>query len=553
MEARVNRRRLLCGGIAGIGGTLAVSAGRAADAAIEVIPDEPIGTIAPEIYGHFVEHLGGVVYDGIWVGERSKIPNILGIRTELVEHMRRIGPAVIRYPGGCFADSYNWLDGTGPRGKRPRRANFWADDPGLRRLGAVPQRFEPNAFGTNEFLRFCRLVEGQPYLAANLRSLPAQSFSDWVEYCNAPAGSTTLAELRARGELGSREPFGVRFWGVGNESWGCGGNFLPGEYAVEFRRFTAAVPRFDTNLAFIAAGPSSGDLNWTRGFFSKMAEKGQGAFNSVWGWGLHHYSWNVSKGATTDWVAGKGDALRYDVEGWYELLRQGDQMDSLIQRTWAAMGEFDRGRRVKLAVDEWGAWHRSGSEAAPAHLFGQMSTIRDALLAALTLDTFNRHADKVAMSNIAQLINCLHSLFLAHEDKFVATPNFHVYEMYLPHQGARAVRAAFSCPEVSHPRAGRPATFWGLNGSASVRGGRLTLTVVNPHAAEPREATISVRGAAIRSCRARILASGGIHGHNTFAEPRAVIPRDEDVAPRGREIVFRFPPASVTRLSCELA
>ena len=204
------------------------------DSRIEVLLDESLGTISPNLYGHFAEHLGGVIYEGIWVGPNSKVPNIDGIRKDLVHHMRRIKAPVVRYPGGCFADSYDWRDGVGPVDKRPRRTNFWSDiEPAS---SPARHRYETNQFGTNEFVHFCKLIGAQPYLAANVRSLSAEEFYRWVEYCNSPTGSTTLADLRAA--TGYAEPFHVRYWGVGNESWGCGGNFTPQEYAVEFRRFT---------------------------------------------------------------------------------------------------------------------------------------------------------------------------------------------------------------------------------------------------------------------------------------------------------------------------
>ena len=535
---RVGRREFIGGALAGGLGCLAARGAQGPGAKIEVLLGEPVGTISPDIYGHFIEHLGAVVYDGIWVGERSKVPNTQGIRTAMVEHLRRIKPPVMRYPGGCFADSYDWRDGVGPRARRPRRANFWGGT-------------ETNQFGTNEFLRFCKLVGSEAYLAANLRGLPAQSFYEWVDYCNAPAGTTTLSDLRASGEMGSREPFGVRFWGVGNEAWGCGGNFTPDEYAAEFRRYTAAAPGFGVRLAFVAAGPTGGDLNWTRGFFSKTAEKGFSP--NFYAWALHHYSWNLSMGATDDWEKGKRDAVRFGLEEWYELLRQGDQMERHIRETWAAMGEFDKGHRVKLAVDEWGAWYRPGSEAHPSHALGQTPTLRDALLSALTLDTFNRHADKVVMANVAQLVNCLHCLFLAHEDKFVATPNFHVFEMYAAHQGGQALRAVFDAPEVRTTRRGKPASFWGLNGSASLRGRTLTLTVVNPHASEPVEAEIALRGGSAREARRRVLTAADIHARNTFETPRAVEPGAAAAAPAGGpRLVHRFAPASVTLLQLSL-
>ena len=556
----IDRRGFLQAAIAGGLGVVTARAGgltysaRAADARVEVLLNEAIGTINPDIYGHFVEHLGAVVYDGIWVGENSRVPNTGGIRSAIVEALKRIKAPVIRYPGGCFADSYNWRDGVGDRAKRPRRSNFWLDAPEWPRgVPDGPWKYETNHFGTNEFLTFCRLIGAEGYLAANLRGLGAQDFYDWIEYCNSPAGSTTAAERRESNSMPSREPFKVRFWGVGNESWGCGGNLTPEEYAAEYRRFTAAVPRYGVDLKFVASGSNGEDLNWTRGFFSRTSEKNPGLFGGIYGWGLHHYSWNVSLGTTTDWRAGKGDALNFDAPQHYELLRQADRMESLIDQHWTVMGQYDRQHRVKLVVDEWGAWHKPGSEVHATHLLGQQSTMRDALLSGLTLDTFNRHSDKVAMANVAQLVNCLHSLFLAHEDKFILTPTYHVFEMFMPHMGSQAVRAVFSAPRVSYTRNGKPADFWGLSGSASVAGKVLTLTVTNPNLSEARETEIAVRGARIESAAARVLAAPDVHAHNTFETPRAVEPRDEPVSVNAGTLVYRFAPASVTRLQITLA
>jgi alpha-N-arabinofuranosidase len=508
---------------------------RLADSRIDVLVDEPIGTIAPEIYGHFVEHLGGVVYDGVWVGERSRVPNVGGVRRALVDALRAIHPGVVRWPGGCFADSYDWRDGIGPRERRPRRTNFWIDDPQMRSLANVPAKFDPNQFGTNEFLRFCRLIDAQPYLAVNLRTLPARSFMEWVEYCNSPVGSTTLAEQRAAG--GDREPFGVRYWGIGNESWGCGGNFTPEEYAAEYRRFaTWAVPTYGVKLGFIGSGPSGGDIEWTRRFFRQLSERR--SFDRMWGCALHHYC-----------SAPNGEAVAFDDTAWYDLLGSANRMESLITSHWQVMGESDREHRVKLVVDEWGAWHKMTTNVDPTHLFGQQSTIRDALVAGLTLDTFNRHADKVAMANIAQLINCIQSLFLAHEDKFLLTPTYHVFAMYAAHQGATAVRTVTSARPVAWKDGQqRERSLWGLNGSASLQGEKVTLTVTNPHLTEPREAEVAVRGRAVRAATATTLAARDVHDHNTFEAPRTVAPATANVAVGATPFVYRFPPASVTKL-----
>ncbi|HEV2393691.1 MAG TPA: alpha-L-arabinofuranosidase C-terminal domain-containing protein [Verrucomicrobiae bacterium] len=537
----ITRRRFIQQAAVGSAALLALPAARAAGpgAWIDILLDEPIGTISPDLYGHFTEHIGGVIYDGIWVGQDSKIPNQGGIRSALVKQMKRIKPSVVRWPGGCFADSYDWRDGVGPRAQRPRRTNFWINDPFLATAPDGPAKFDPNEFGTNEFMHFCRLIGAQPYLAANLRSNTPRDFYQWVEYCNAPAGKTTLSSQRAAN--GDPEPFDVRFWGVGNESWGCGGNFTPEEYAMEFRRFTAWVPGYGVPLAFIGSGPNGGDIDWTRKFFERLTERDRGLIRSLYGWAMHYYCG----------TAGKGDAIDFTVGDWYELLAKALRMEPLIEAHWAAMAERDPQHHVKLVVDEWGAWHRPGTQVDRSHLFGQTSTMRDALIAALTLDIFNRHAEKVAMANVAQLINNLHSLFLAHEERFVATPNFYVFEMYAAHHHGKSLRAIFDAPQVGGGQ-GSGGRLPGLAGSASLHDQQLILTVVNPHPTEPREAAINVRGAAVQSAKGRVLASNDIHAHNTFDQPHAVEARDINVEVNGGKLSPVFAPASITRLEMAL-
>lgn len=520
-----------------------------ADARIEVLLEEPLGTISQNIYGHFTEHLGGVIYDGIWVGENSKVPNVDGIRKELVDEMRKIKAPVVRYPGGCFADSYDWRDGIGPAAQRPTRTNFWADSASSD--APANHKYETNRFGTNEFARFCKLIGCEAYLAANVRSLPAEEFYRWVEYCNSPAGSTTLAEERAA--AGFTDPFGVRFWGVGNESWGCGGNFTAQEYAVEFRRYTEWVPRYGRKLSFIGSGPNTDDWNWTREFFEELVRPGKGRLHSLYGWALHYYTWNLSRGRTTDWVQGKGDALKFDAVDWYELLREGERMESLIEGHWQVMGEIDREHLVKLVVDEWGPWYKQGSELTPGDQLEQMPTLRDAVFSGMTLDLFHRHPEKIAMANCAQLINCLNSLYLAHEDKFCVTPVGHVFGMYAGHQGGQSLRAIFSASLIHYERDGKPATFWGLDGSASLHEKELVLTVVNPDVSNATEAEIAVRGASIESGTAITLANPDIHAHNTFEQRDAVKPQTSTVEAGSKVLRHTFPAASVTTLKLVLA
>lgn len=518
-----------------------------ADSRIEILLDEPQGTISPNIYGHFAEHLGGVIYDGLWVGPKSNVPNVDGLRHDVIEHMKKIKAPVVRYPGGCFADSYDWRDGIGPREKRPRRTNFWngADT----EKSSANHRYEPNEFGTNEFVHFCKLIGAEPYLAANVRSLPAIEFQHWVEYCNSPAGSTTYADSRA--VAGYAGPFDVHYWGVGNESWGCGGNFTPQEYAVEFRRYTAWLPQYGKPLSLIASGPNTDEWFWTREFLQEIVRKGPGQLREIYGLALHHYAWNLSRGKTNDWDKGKGDAEQFEPVDWYELLRQGQRMEGLIEGHWQVMGEFDRERRIKLIVDEWGPWYQSGSEATPGDILEQTPTLRDAVFSGMTLDIFNRHAGKVAMANCAQLINCLNSLYLAHEDRFVVTPVGRVFELYAGHQGGESLRTEFSAPQVSYERDGQTARFWGLNGSASMRGQTLLLTVVNPHVSEPREAEITLRGGAYSSGTVTTLTHHDLHACNTFDHRDAVAPASASL-PSANRIVHTFPAASVSALSIQL-
>jgi alpha-N-arabinofuranosidase len=490
-----------------------------------VLLDEAIATIRPAIYSQFAEHIGGVIYDGIWVGPESKIANIDGMRKSLVEHVRQIGPVVIRWPGGCFADRYHWQDGIGPRAKRPRRFGRWREET------------ETNQFGTHEFIRFCRLCGAEPYLAANVGTGSPEEFQQWVEYCNAPPGSTSLADDRATN--GDREALSVRYWGVGNESWGCGGKFTPDDYCREFRRFTDWLPTYGVPLYLIAAGPNGNDLDWTRRFFAKWVD-GQRA--PIQGWAPHYYC------GTT------GHALNFNQDQWYEQLAKANRMETLIKDQWRVLAEFDPKHTIKLIVDEWGSWHPEGTEINKRHLFEQMSTLRDALVAALTLDTFNRHADKVDMANIAQLVNNLHSLFLADGDKFVATPNFHVYAMYRPHQGAKGVKIEVGAPEVSFRTGGREERMFRLAGSASRADAKhATLTLVHSHATEPAEIVIRLRGGSAKQVHRTVLADTRLNAHNTFEQPESVVPKaSADPKLSGQELRCTLAPASINRFDIQL-
>jgi alpha-N-arabinofuranosidase len=546
------------------GSSLLAQSSAQVDAHIDINPAETIATISPEIYSHFIEQLGGVIYDGVWVGERSKIANVDGIRKDFIDTMRAVQVPVLRWPGGCFADSYDWRDGIGPRDKRPNRAGFWKQQ-------------EPNQYGLHEFMRTCRAIGCKPYLAANLRTQPARDFYQEIEYCNAPAGDLpsnsaapaapdALATQRAAN--GDREPFNVDLWGVGNESWGCGGNLTPEEYAMEFRRFTAWTPTYgDTPLRFVAVGPNGDDVDWTSRLFKALY--GNPERRHLWGLSIHYYT----SGSPTKFAA--GDALKFNDDEFYDLLTRGSLMDKVITDHWNAISSAvpnalsKEQPSVKLVVDEWGAWYGKGTELAPEYNLSQQSTMRDALLTGITFDIFQRHADKVGVAAVAQSINCIHSLMLAQGDKFCVTPTFHVFQMYLPHRGAHAVRADFTAPSIPNPMGNTASqvggnsyigqlppikSLAGLSGSASVKGKSLTLTVVNPHLTQPMTTEIAVRGASIASAKGTVLAETDVHAHNDFAHPDAVKPRSAGaLRPAGGRLTHSFPPVSVTSLEIMLA
>jgi alpha-N-arabinofuranosidase len=313
------------------------------------------------------------------------------------------------------------------------------------------------------------------------------------------------------------------------------------------------VPRFGRDISFIGSGPNVDNWAWTRGFFEEIVKKGRGELRSIYGWALHHYAWNLSRGKTEDWNQGKGDALQFDAVDWYELLREGDRMEGLINGHWQIMGEEDPQHSVKLVVDEWGPWYRPGSEATPFDQLEQMPTLRDAVFSGMTLDIFNRHPEKVAMAACAQLINCLNSLYLAHEDRFVVTPVGHVFALYASHQGGQSLRTIFSAPSIEYNRDGKAATFWGLKGSASLRDKNLTLTVVNPDVRQPIEAEIRVRSAEFKSGSATTLTHSDIHAHNTFEHRDVITPQTKNLEIKGRTLTYTFPAASVTKLALPLS
>ncbi len=414
------------------------------------------GTINKDIYGHFAEHIGGVFYDGLWVGEDSKIENIRGFRKALVDSFAKINPPVLRWPGGCFAETYDWRDGIGPRDKRPTRVNWWYSH---------DKRTESNAVGTHEFMDLCHMLNTEPYFAANMTTVTPLHIRNWMEYCNFPSGVTTLADERAAN--GSAEPFNIKYWGIGNENWGGGGQMTPEQCAREYLRFSTICNSLDKgNYKFIMCGANGHDIEWTRRLLMAFGDR-KWEEAPTYGMSVHYYCGTA------------GSPTSFSEDQWYQQLFQADYMQAVLDDHRAAMDEFDPERKIKLIVDEWGCWHKDGSGPSKGYnLFEQQSSMRDAVVAAMTLDMFNNRCDSIAMANIAQLCNNLHSLYLASGENFVETPNYFVFDMYKNHQDAKHLEAYVSAP-IMEKEGFKPLKT--LSASASEKNGQVTITLSNLH------------------------------------------------------------------------
>ena len=452
-----------------------------------------IGTVAPEIYGHFSEHIGGVFYDGLWVGRDSAIPNIRGFRKDLTEKLAAISPPVLRWPGGCFAEIYDWRDGIGEN--RPTRRSWWTKNDG---------RWESNAVGTHEFLDLCGIIGAKPYFAANITSTTPQDIRDWMDYCLSPRGTTALALEREKN--GHPEAWDIPFWGVGNENWGGGGNMRAERYTDEYRRYATIMHNTAPDAELYACGSNGRDTEWTLGVMQGL----RNSSSRVDGFAMHYYCGSA------------GDPLTFTPAEWDQMLEKAQVMETLILRNWHTVCAFGMDSRIRLVVDEWGCWHPDGSGPSKGYnLFEQQSTLRDAMVAVLTLNIFNRHCDKVRMANIAQLVNNLHCFFLAGGESCIVTPTYHVYYMFKGHQGAQAIETL---------AAGDGAE--GLSVSASIRDGKLLVTIGNLSCTEDREVQLAPVGADFAGpAEATLLYDDDMHAHNTFEDPERVKPVQTSIDP----------------------
>jgi alpha-N-arabinofuranosidase len=486
---------------------------------IEIAADEGQTRIHRNIYGHFAEHLGRCIYEGIWVGEDSAIPNIRGIRADVVAALRRIKVPVLRWPGGCFADEYHWRDGIGPRAERPTMVNtHW---------GGVS---ENNHFGTHEFMDLCDLLGAAPYICGNVGSGTVQEMQQWVEYITFP-GQSPMADLRRRN--GRDEPWALPYFGVGNENWGCGGSMRPEYYADLYRRYQTYVRHFGAERVFrIACGANSADCAWTEVLMREAARHMDGL-------SLHYYT--VPGPA---WEQ-KGSATDFDEAGWITALRKGLGMDELIRRHGAIMDRYDPERRVALIVDEWGAWHDVEPGTNPGFLY-QQNTLRDALLAALTLNIFNEHCARVRMANLAQMVNVLQAVLLTEGAALVTTPTYHVFALYAAHQDALLLPTRVECDAYAHGGQQMPQLSASASGDEQ---GNIHLTLCNVHPRQEARVSCVVRGRRPASATATVLTAARMNAYNSVGDPAAVRPAPfGDPAIREETIELTMPAMSVVAL-----
>jgi alpha-N-arabinofuranosidase len=494
-------------------------------AEIRIWTEGGCGAINPNVYGHFIEHLGRCVYGCFWVGPDSKIPNRKGLRLEAIEAFKKVRPPIIRWPGGCFADDYHWMDGVGPPRRRPARPN--------RLWGGV----DDNSFGTHEFIELCRAVGAEPYICLNVGSGSVEEAQNWIEYCNGKGG-TFHSDLRAKN--GSKEPCNVAYWGVGNEPWGCGGVRHPATYADEYARFTTRLRQrgIEPQLTLIAAGHTIRD--WNLHFLERSR---------------HHL--NLMDMLSIHVYIGAGKEIDFSDTEYYKLVGgQVADMEFCIQQAIDVVRYFERGwADIGIAMDEWGVW---SSDSKVEEGYYQQNTLRDALTAACCLQMFQRYPKKFLMSNLAQTANVLQGLFLTEGKKFLCTPTYYVYDMMKSHQGEEALEMRLASPEFETLTAlpeKRKATMPVLSASASknVREKAMTLSVVNRHLSDEVRARITLDGEdSIESASLSVLNSSDVRDVNTFEDPHRVKAKRVKAAISGRSFVHAFPAHSLSVFSLKL-
>ena len=491
--------------------------------------------ISKHIYGHFAEHLGRCIYGGIWVGENSPIPNTKGVRNDVVKALKEMQIPNLRWPGGCFADEYHWMDGIGPRSERPKMINtHWG--------GVV----EDNSFGTHEFLNLCELLETEPYICGNVGSGTVEEMSKWVEYITFD-GESPMANLRRQN--GRDKPWKVTYWGVGNENWGCGGNMTAEFYTDLFRRYATYCRNYgDNRLYKIAGGPNGADYHWTEVMMRDAARRMQGL-------SMHYYT-GPPQGTSRS-------ATQFVETDYYSIIETTYRMDELITRHSSIMDQYDPEKRVGFVVDEWGTWYDVEPGTNPRFLY-QQNSLRDAIVAGINLNIFNNHADRVHMAQIAQTVNVLQSVILTDNEKMLLTPTYWVFHMYKVHQNATLLPIHFTgnkyeapAGTLDNPRIPvtprRVRSVEAVSASASRdASGKVHITLVNCDPNNEQTVECDLGNFAAKSVNGKVLTSAKINDHNTFDRPNTIGVKDFNGAKiSGRSLSVKLPSKSVVLIELQ--
>jgi alpha-N-arabinofuranosidase len=476
--------------------------------------------INKNIYGHFAEHLGHCIYDGFYVGDTNRfIPNTDGVRNDVIAALRKMKIPALRWPGGCFADTYHWKDGVGPKDKRPAMVNRW--------WGGVT---EDNSFGTHDFLNMCERLGADPYISGNVGSGAVQELSDWVQYVNFD-GKSLMSDWRVKN--GREKPWHVKYWGIGNEAWGCGGNMTAEYYANIYRQYATFMTGWsNTDKIFrVASGANSDDYHWTEVLMRDIPH------NMLEGVGLHHYT-------VIDWN-NKSSATDFTEQQYFASLTKALFMEELVTRHSAIMDTYDPQKKIALVVDEWGGWYDVEPGTNPGFLY-QQNTMRDAMIAGVTLNIFNNHADRVRMANLAQTINVLQAVILTNKEKIILTPTYHVMEMYNVHQNATLLPISLSSENYNLGGKSLPS----LSASASKdSAGLIHVSITNINAKKPETVSISRDGANCKKVTGRILTAAKLQDHNTFNDPDKIVPQSFSGAVLKDNVInVTIPPFSVVVL-----
>jgi alpha-N-arabinofuranosidase len=450
--------------------------------------DQGKEVISKHIYGHFSEHLGHCIYGGYWVGEDSPIPNTRGIRNDVVKALKDIQIPNLRWPGGCFADEYHWMDGIGPRSERPKMVNtHWG--------GVV----EDNSFGTHEFLDLCEQLGCEPYICGNVGSGTVEEMSKWVEYITFD-GESPMANLRKKN--GHEKPWKVKFWGIGNENWDCGGRMTAGFYSDQYKRFATYCRNYgDNRLYKIAGGPNATDYNWTETLMKNVGAQ-------MHGLSVHYYTWPAEQRSAT----------QFNEATYFTTLANALFIEEVVTKHSTIMDRYDPQKQIALIPDEWGIWCEVEPGTNPGFLY-QQNSLRDAIIAAVTLNIFNTHCDRIRMSNIAQTINVLQAVILTDNEKMLLTPTYWTYWLYKVHQDATMLPVNFSCNKYEMNNKKIDAVSVSASKDAA---GKIHLSLVNIDPNKEQQVDALLRGATIKSVRGKILTSANITDHNTFDKPNTI-------------------------------